>query len=671
MNSDSRHWQLSVYSDAEELEAFLREQSLKPREASHIAKAYFRAKRAHAGILRKSGEPFFSHCLAVANILAAWNLDAEAIAAGFLHDVVEDTDISIDALEAEFGATVAMLVAGVTKIKQMPITIAPPMDARSNGSNSRGMEDIRKILESSASELRIVLIKLADRLHNMRTLGFMPRDKQRKIAQETLYVYAPLADILGIAKVRWELEDISFRYLNPEVFRKISKELEESRDESEKYIERIRRKLARALEAAGLQNFEVTSRTKSIYSIHKKMIKKSLPLEQIFDIRGLRVLVPEKMHCYLALGVVHALWHHIANELDDYIGNPKKNKYRSLHTAVRADEGKAVEVQIRTWEMHEQAEYGIAAHWLYKGSAAGDTADLEQFRANWHEHVESASEAHDASEFVESVLLEGVSDEIACLTPKDDVVTLPVGATPIDFAYKIHTEIGERCRGAKVNGRRVELNHKLQENDRVEISTVNRGGPNIYWLNPDHEYFVTNRARSNIRHWLRRQPLEHRIATGRGVLLRELRRLGSQDKISLEKAAELLGFTARDEFLAAVGAGEITGPQISLRILEEEQPERNPAAGQLPLEQYPARKAQQEKVKVVVNGSDGIGFAKNITEIVESQSVNADIIEARKLPENKARVFMILEIENNLQLTRILNRIELAPNVDEVRRLTS
>ena len=543
----------------------------KPNELDLIAAAYQRAESAHSGQRRKSGEPYVTHCVAVANILAEMKMDAETIAAGLLHDVAEDSDVSIDALRAEFGTTIAKLVDGVTKLKNLPIkNVSPVSDTRRSSAVNREMEYIRKMLLTMGDDVRVVLVKLADRLHNMRTLGYMPRDKQHAVAQETMDIFAPLANRLGIWQMKWELEDLSFRYLNADAYRSIAKALDERRDERQSYIEGIKDRLTRELKKANINKVTITARPKHIFSIYSKMSKKDLPLEQIYDIRGMRVLVDSLAECYLALGIVHNLWRPIPGEFDDYVANPKDNFYRSLHTAVHDKEGKTVEVQIRTWEMHEDAEYGIAAHWRYKEGSSGDDSAFEQRLAYLRRLMEFGPEVNDASQFVDTVKSEVFQDRVYSVTPNGDIIDLPVGATPIDFAYHIHTDIGDRCRGAKVNGRLVPLNYKLSMGDQVEILTAKRGGPSMDWLNTDLDYAVTNRARTKIRHWLRKQNRDKHIAMGRELLDRELKRLGVLEKVTFESVARLLNFDKLEDFQAAIGAGDVTGSQITNRVLEDE-----------------------------------------------------------------------------------------------------
>jgi GTP pyrophosphokinase len=544
---------------------------IQPNEQDLIARAYRRAETAHEGQKRKSGEPYFTHCVAVASILADMNMDAETIAAGLLHDVAEDTDFTIEMIREEFGKTIALLVDGVTKLKNLPIkNVSSVGDHRRTSTVNREMEYIRKMLLTMGDDVRVVLVKLADRLHNMRTLGYMPEHKQKAVAQETMDIFAPLANRLGIWQIKWELEDLSFRYMHADAYRAIAKALDERRADREQYVANIRNRLVTELATQGITDVHITARPKHIYSIYNKMTRKELPLEQIYDIRGMRVIVNTLTECYMVLGIVHNLWRPIPGEFDDYVANPKDNFYRSLHTAVHDEAGKTVEVQIRTWAMHEDAEYGIAAHWRYKeGNHRHDKA-FEERVSFLRRLMEFGPDVNDATQFVDTVKSEVFQDRVYSVTPNGDIVDLPVGSTPIDFAYHIHTDIGNRCRGAKINGRLVPLNYKLNMGDQVEILTAKRGGPSMDWLNPDLDYAVTTRARSKIRHWLRKQNRSKHITMGREALERELKRLGVMDKMTFDSIARLHGFDKLDDFLAAIGAGDVTGAQITNRVLEEE-----------------------------------------------------------------------------------------------------
>jgi GTP diphosphokinase / guanosine-3',5'-bis(diphosphate) 3'-diphosphatase len=547
---------------------------LTPNDYALIERAYRKAEAAHAGQFRKSGEPFFIHCVAVASILADMKLDAEAIAAALMHDIIEDTDLSIEDLHAEFGHSIANMVSGVTKLKKLPITVEKDINGRRARDTDRELEYIRKMLLTMGDDVRVVLIKLADRLHNMRTLGYMPADKQVRIARETMDIFAPLANRLGIWQIKWELEDLSFRYLEPEAYKEIATSIDERRALREAYMQEIATVLKQELAQNSIENAVITARPKHIYSIYRKMQRKQLPFEEIYDVRAIRVIVDTVSECYLVLGVVHNLWRPIVQEFDDYIAAPKDNFYQSLHTSVIDNRGKTVEVQIRTWEMHEHAEYGVAAHWRYKESNRANDDRFERRLNYLRRLMEFGPEVKDDPEaFIDTMKSEVFQDRVYAYTPQGDIVDLPVGSTPIDFAYHIHTEIGHRCRGAKVNGRLVNLNYQLRTGDQVEIVTSKRGGPSMDWLNPDLSFIKTSRARSKVRLWFRKLNRDKHIALGREVLERELRRMGVLDSMSFDAVAALFDYTRLDDFLAAVGASDINAAQISQRVLDVEREE--------------------------------------------------------------------------------------------------
>lgn len=705
--------------------------TLSPNDRALIERAYRKAETAHGGQFRQSGEPYFTHCVEVARILADMKLDAEAIAAALMHDVIEDTSVTADELRKEFGDKIAAMVGGVTKLDRLPIKES---DRRSRNAD-RGLEYIRKVLLTIEDDVRVVLIKLADRLHNMRTLGYMEEDKQRRIAQETMDIFAPLANRLGIWQIKWELEDLSFRYLEPQAYKTIAAHLDERRGDRESYLNEVTRVLRQALLGYGI-NATITGRPKHIYSIYRKMQRKGLSFDQIYDVRAVRVIVDTPPQCYLVLGVVHNLWRPIPGEFDDYIAAPKDNFYRSLHTSVLDTNGKTLEIQIRTWEMHEEAEYGIAAHWRYKEGAQKDDS-FERRLMYLRRLMEFGPEVEDAATFVDTMKTEVFQDRVYVFTPKGDIVDLPTGATPIDFAYHIHTEIGHRCRGAKVHGKLVNLNYTLKTGDQVEIMTSKRGGPSLDWLNPDLGYVKTARALSKVRVWFRKQDREKHIASGRTVLERELKRLGILDSMSFEAVAQLFGHDKLDDFLAAVGTGDINGTQIANRILEMEQRERQKSA---PLEPKPA------STVLSVNSADGIdlmgmtgmlmalarccnpvqgdpivgyitrgrgvtihrqdcsnikavtepermiaatwgsaaqdnrypvpveivaydreGLMRDISTVIADERVNISKVQVATR-QHLATLQVTLEIGNAQQLTRILNKIETIPNVIEARR---
>lgn len=543
---------------------------LTPNDFTLIERAYYKAEAAHAGQYRKSGEPYFTHCVAVASILADMKLDAEAIAAALMHDIIEDTPVTVEELRDEFGTTIARLVDGVTKLKNLPIPTEKDNTGKRSSSVNRELEYIRKMLLTMGDDVRVVLIKLADRLHNMRTLGYMKPEKQKIIARETMDIFAPLANRLGIWKIKWELEDLCLRYLEPETYKAIAENIAERRVERETYMKALEDRLRTELAKNDLHG-NISGRPKHIYSIHKKMDRKQVPFDQIFDVRALRVIVDTIPQCYQALGVVHNLWKPIPGEFDDYIARPKDNFYQSLHTAVYDDKGKIVEVQIRTWAMHEHAEYGIAAHWRYKEGGKERDEQFEKRLSQLRRLMEfGPDEREDAVTFIENMKNDVFQDQVYVYSPKGDIFDLPVGSTPIDFAYHIHTEIGHRCRGAKINGKQVGLNYQLQTRDIVEIVTINRGGPSLDWLNEDLGYVKTHRARAKIKLYFRKLNRDRHIQLGREVLERELRRFGSSDLHTFETIALMFDYGDVDDLLANIGAGIITTTQIDNRILDED-----------------------------------------------------------------------------------------------------
>jgi RelA/SpoT family (p)ppGpp synthetase len=535
-----------------------------------LERAYDYARTAHEGQYRKSGEPYITHSLAVAEILAEMGMDVPTIAAGLLHDVVEDTQITLDDIEQEFGSITAQLVDGVTKLTQLPTGVEGMHGGKAG---DREMEYLRKMFLAMGSDFRVILIKLADRLHNMRTLGYMPPHKQLQTAKETLEIFAPIANRLGIWQLKWQLEDLSFRYLDPDHYREIASQIDERRSDREAYIKRITAYIREQFARENLEA-EIIGRPKHIYSIYRKMDRKNLPFSQIYDIRAIRIIVATLPECYQALGVIHNIFHAIPGEFDDYISSPKENHYRSLHTAVLDKEGKTLEVQIRTRSMHEEAEYGIAAHWRYKEDRSATNQDsvfersLERIR-RMMEDVQQDTGDLDANGFVQGMIDQFSPERIYAFTPKGDIIDLPEGATPIDFAYHIHTEIGHRCRGAKINGRLVGLDYEIKNGDRVEIITANRGGPSLDWLNADMGFISTTRARNKIRQWFRRRERDKNLADGKEVLDRELRKLG-MSALSREEVATLFGYGRSEDFIVAIGQGEITGSQISFRLLDAE-----------------------------------------------------------------------------------------------------
>lgn len=523
-----------------------------------VRRAVDLACRAHGEQKRASGEPYVQHVFSVAEILADLHLDCEAIVAAILHDVVEDTKVTLAEVSEQFGMSVARLVDGVTKMKVVE-EFPGATDARGKR-DWADAESLRKMLLAMVEDVRVVLIKLADRLHNMRTLSHLDADSQTRIARETLEIFAPLANRLGIGQLKWELEDLSLRYLDADTYKRIAKLLDERRVDRENYIADLVAVLQRELETAGIKA-EVSGRPKHIYSIWRKMKNKGVDFDEIYDVRAVRVFTDSIAACYGALGVVHTLWKHIPKEFDDYIATPKENQYQSLHTAVIGPNGKTLEVQIRTREMHEHAELGVAAHWAYK-EGAGHDAGFEKKIAWLRQLLEWKEEEDSAGAFVDRFKAEVFEDRVYVLTPAGNVVDLPAGTTPLDFAYHIHTDVGHRCRGAKINGSIVPLAYELKSGDLVEILTTRNGTPSRDWLNPHLGYLRTARARAKVRSWFKQQDHEKNVSAGRSALDRELHRLGVSE-IGLDRLTRRFQFQKSDDFLAALGRGEVTSAQIA------------------------------------------------------------------------------------------------------------
>jgi len=525
-------------------------------DLSGVAAAYQFAREAHKDQKRASGEPYVTHPLAVAHILAELGLDPVAVQAALLHDIPEDTEYSLTDVEERFGPEVVRLVDGVTKLSKF--------SARSH--EEQQAENIRKMFLAMAEDIRVVLIKLADRLHNMRTLAALPIEKQHRIARQTAEIYAPLAERLGIWQIKWELEDLAFKTLEPDAYRTLATQLETHRKAREIYVKRAMEVLGKALTEAGIEA-EISGRPKHIYSIHKKMDRKGAELGEIYDVHAVRVLVNDLRDCYAALGIVHSLWPPIPGQFDDYIATPKGNLYQSLHTAVVALDGKPLEVQIRTHEMHRVSEVGIAAHWRYKEGSKVDRA-YDAKLAWLRQLMDWQREVADATEFVESLKLDIFQDQVFVFTPRGDVKDLPAGATPLDFAYRIHTDIGHSCIGAKVNNRLMPLDYKLKNGDIVEIVTTKSAhGPSRDWLN----IVTTTHAKEKIRQWFKRQQRDENIVHGKATLDRELRRLArtSLDRIAADRLAEIVDhyhFGSIDDFYAAIGYGAVSPQQVVTRL---------------------------------------------------------------------------------------------------------
>jgi GTP pyrophosphokinase len=521
-----------------------------------VNRAFDLAVEAHGDQKRASGEPYATHPIASAQILADIGIDPVAVQAALLHDVPEDTEFSLADVEERFGAEVAHLVDGVTKLSKFSTHTHEQQQA----------ENIRKMFLAMAEDIRVVLIKLADRLHNMRTLSSLPPDKQTRIARQTMEIYAPLAERLGIWQIKWELEDLAFKALEPERFHELAKMLDTRRKGREGFIERAIAELRPALAQAGIES-ELQGRPKHIYSIAKKMQRKSAGFEEIYDVYAVRCLVDEVKDCYAALGVVHSIWRPIPGQFDDYIAVPKNNLYQSLHTAVIAIEGKPLEIQIRTHAMHQVSEVGIAAHWRYKEGSRSDR-EYDAKLAWLRQLMDWQREVSDATEFVEGIKLDIFQDQVFVFTPKGDVKDLPAGATPLDFAYRIHTDVGHRCIGSKVNNRLVPLDYRLKNGDIVEIvTTKGEHGPSRDWLN----VVRTSHAREKIRAWFKRQERDDNIVHGRESLERELRRLArkSIQSVGHERILEVArqsAYDSLDDFYAAIGYGAVGAQQVVMRL---------------------------------------------------------------------------------------------------------
>ena len=532
--------------------------------AEMIGRALEFATDAHEGQKRHSGEDYIEHPISVAEYLAELNLDAPTIAAALLHDVIEDCDVCLDDLRKEFGDDVAKLADGVTKLARMDTITgdAQPLVAKTDSE----AESLRKMLVAMATDIRVVLIKLADRLHNMRTLGALSPARRVAIAQETLDIYAPLAHRLGMGEIKWQLEDLAFRYIQPNQYRSISTLLSTKRGEREEYVRQVTDVLRDELAKAGF-DAEVTGRPKHIYSINRKAqsyAAQGKQMSDIYDFFAVRVLVPTVQDCYGVLGLVHSLWRPVPGQFDDYIANPKENRYQSLHTTVRSIGGLPVEVQVRTHEMHRVSEYGVASHWSYKEGGARHS-DSEGWLAWRQQLLEWQRDVSGTDEFLENVTSDLFGDQVFVYTPKNEIRELPAGATPIDFAYRIHTEIGHRCIGAKVNGRLVALNTPLKNGDTVEVLTSKVArGPSLDWLNLHLDYVKTASARQAIRSWFRHQERGTNIERGRAILKKELKRLSAQ--VDETEVARWFQYESTDDLYAAIGSGLVTIAQIAGRL---------------------------------------------------------------------------------------------------------
>src|SRR3989440_1166431 len=505
--------------------------------------------QAHLGQKRQSGDDYVSHSVAVATILAEQQMDSVTIAAALLHDVVEDSNVSVEDIRTTFGPEVAELVDGLTKLSTLTFRSTVEEQA----------ENYRKLLLSVAKDARVIIIKLADRLHNMRTLEHLDPEKRRRIALETREIYAPLAHRFGMAGVKAELEDLACKFLEPEDYRALARKVKARKSEREETIERLRVPLAEELRAAGLIGYEITGRPKNLWSIYKKMKKRDKPFEEIYDLLAVRVLVNDITECYHVLGVIHHKWTPLQERIKDYIASPKSNGYQSLHSTVFGPSGQLYEIQIRTHEMHHTAEYGIAAHWLFKeGRKSPD--ELDRHLAWFRQLLELQQDAHTPEEFLEFLKVDLYQDEIFVFTPRGDVKRLPKGATPIDFAFMVHTEVGQHCNGARVNGRIAPLHRPLRNGDTIEVLTSAQAKPSRDWL----AHVQTGRARQKIRQWIKQEEQERSVTLGREILAREVRRrrLDPPTADQLAQAALTLSLGGAEQVEAAIGAGDVQLGQV-------------------------------------------------------------------------------------------------------------
>ncbi|CCF82919.1 GTP pyrophosphokinase [Nitrolancea hollandica Lb] len=694
-------------------------------DISVVKQAHDFARDAHEGKFRRSGEPYISHPVEVAIILAEMQLDQETLAAALLHDVVEDTDTTMEDLRTLFGDRIVRLVDGVTKLGRIRWAAETDHAVREK---ERQAESLRKMFLAMVDDVRVVLIKLADRLHNMRTLEHMPRAKQLRSAKETMEIYAPLANRLGIWQIKSELEDLALRYVDPQTYFTIERALERRGTDRDQYLESVIAELSRTLEDAGI-GAEISGREKHITSIARKMERKERSFDEIYDVLGIRVIVDEKKDCYGALGVIHSIWHPIPGEFDDYVATPKESMYQSIHTVVLGPNGHPLEIQIRTHEMHYIAEYGIAAHWRYKEGSRPD-ANVEAKIAWLRQVMDWRDEVVDAQEFVESLKSDVFQEMIYVFTPRGDIIELPAGATPVDFAYRIHTEVGHQCVGAKVNNHLVPLNYKLQNGQVVQIMTSKtKVGPSRDWLMSSSGYITTASAREKVRQWFRRQEREENISQGRDILEKELRRIGVEVKLD-EILKHFPQYQKTDDFLAAVGYGAVSPQQISSRLVETTErqvlttPPKSSASAIPPslrvlgvgdlytrlascckpvygdaIVGYVTRgrgitvhradcynamhvdeterliqvswgdeQRQYYPVQARLEAWDRVGLLRDITTCVADEKVNMLSVLTNVHDDRTVTVLMTLEVDGIKQLSRILQKLEGIRDVYDVRR---
>jgi len=604
--------------------------------------AYELAKESHEGQLRKSGEDYIIHPIEVTKILINMKMDTDTIIAGILHDVVEDTMITIADIKYNFGEDAAELVDGVTKLRVLPAGV------------QKQPENIRKMIVAMAQDVRVVIIKLADRLHNMRTLKYMKPEKQKRIATETLNIFAPLAHRMGMAKIKWELEDWSLYYLKPEIYREIITLVNAKRAEREEYTEKVKKMIEKELKNYNIEA-EVTGRPKHFYSIYKKMYEKHKGFEELYDLTALRIIVAKEVECYNALGIIHNMWKPVHGRFKDYIAVPKSNGYQSIHTTIAGPNGNFVEIQIRSYEMHMIAEEGIAAHWEYKEKSKNSKGKSKNIYSWLRKILEWQNETDSSEEFIETVTGDLLKEEVFVFSPDGDVIELASGSTPLDFAFHIHTQVGYKCVGAKVNQKIVPLDHKLKNGDRVEIITSKTAkGPGKDWL----KIVVTNSAKSKIRKWFKEQEFEEKVKEGKNIVEREFLNIGikSKDIENNEKIQEFIrkhNFPNYDEFLFGIAVGKISLQSLLKKFKEEE----NEFDFEIPERISPTKKKEKKKndYGVVVEGVENtvVRFAKCCTPL-PGDDISGYVTSGKGIAIHRTDCKNYIDLENK-DPNRIIN----------------